>query len=381
MHDLTLVRKNLFRKPVRTILLLISIFIAFLIFAVLVSFNLSINSARSFPTRMVTLSKVNFTEGLPLAHYDKVVRTEGVAVATHANWFGGYFRDPVRGQVTTFAVDPETYLKVHADDILVPPAQREAFLHERTGMLVPASIAEHFGWRVGQRIPLGSNIYSQKDGSRTWEFTLVGLTSPPPEGTQSNYALIHYDYFNETNNLSRDRIGWIPFLTTSADINDKVAQKIDARFANSHDETSTQDEATFRRGFTAQLGDIGLVVTLVAGAAFAAILLIVGTTMALAVRERTREIGVMKTLGFSSGRILFQVLGESLLLAFLGAGLGVLSADGLLSLMAANDSFIHFAPSVVGWAALIALGLGLITGTAPALEAYRMRITDAFGRR
>jgi putative ABC transport system permease protein len=162
-----------------------------------------------------------------------------------------------------------------------------------------------------------------------------------------------------------------------------VAQAIDARFANSADETSTQDEATFNKGFAAQLGDIALVITLVVGSAFTAILLIVGTTMALAVRERTAEVGVMKTLGFSSVRVLAMVLGESLLLAFLGAGLGVGAAAGLLAIMpsAGNMPPISLAPSVIGWSALIALALGLITGLAPALGAYRMRITDAFSRR
>jgi len=177
----------------------------------------------------------------------------------------------------------------------------------------------------------------------------------------------------------------MPFLTTAADLNDRVAHAIDARFANSSDETSTQDEATFNKGFAAQMGDIALVITLVVGSAFAAILLIVGTTMALAVRERTREIGVMKTLGFSSGRILRMVLAESLLLAFLGGGLGVAAAAGALALFEKLNGGqmmpVHMAPSVVGWSALIALGLGLVTGVAPALGAYRMRITDAFGRR
>jgi putative ABC transport system permease protein len=382
VNDLTLMRKNLFRKPLRTSLLLISIFIAFLVFGVMVSFNLSLTAVRNLPTRMVTLSKINFTESLPIAHYDKIVRTPGVVVASHANWFGGYYRDPVKGAVTTFAVDPETYLKVHADDIVVAPAARDAFLHERTAMLVPPSVIQRFGWRVGQQVPLNSNLYTNKDGTHTWRFTLVGLTQPANAGV--GYALIRYDYFNDTINFGHDRVGWVPFLTSSAAVNDQVAHAIDARFANSQDETSTQDEATFNRSFLDQLGNIVLVITLVVGSAFTAILLVVGTTMALAVRERTREIGVMKTLGFSSRRILIMVLGESLLLAFLGAALGLLGADGLLALMAKaarGASPIHFAIPVIGWAALIALVLGLVTGLAPALGAYRMRITDAFGRR
>jgi putative ABC transport system permease protein len=385
VNELTLVRKNLFRKPVRTTLLLVSIFVAFLVFAVMLSFTHSIANFATIPTRMVTLSKINFTESLPMAHYQRISQTEGVQVATHLNWFGGYYQDPVKGFIPVFAVDPESYFAVYSEDLKIPAAQREAFFKERTAMLAAEPVAEKFGWKVGQRIPLNSNIFSQADGGHTWQFTLVGLIPTPPGSSQTGSVLIGYDYFNETITFGKDRVGWVPFLTTSATLNNKVAQAIDARFANSADETSTQDEATFNASFAAQLGDIALVTTLVVGAAFAAILLIVGTTMTLAVRERTREVGVMKTLGFSSARILRMVLGESLLLAFLGAGLGVGAAALLLPMLAKASGgqmpTISMAPGVPLWSALIALALGLITGAAPALGAYRMRITDAFGRR
>ncbi|MEO8115827.1 MAG: ABC transporter permease [Phenylobacterium sp.] len=384
MNDLTLMRKNLFRKPVRTTLLLISIFIAFLIFSVMVSFTISISNIRSLPTRMVTLSKINFTESLPVAHYDRISRMDGVAVATHANWFGGYYQDPVRGFLPVFAVDPETWLQVYKEDLPLGATARKAFLTERTAMLAPQAIAERYGWKVGQRIPLNSNIFSQANGSHTWEFTLAGTFPTPPSSSQTGTVMIHYDYFNETITFGRDRVGWVPFLTTSAGLNDQVAHAIDQRFANSADETSTADEATFNKSFSAQLGNIGLVVSLVVSAAFVAILLIVGTTIALAVRERTREVGVLKTLGFSSTRVLRLVLGESLLLAFLGAGLGVAAGAGLLAALPAASGGVAppltFEPSVVAWSAAIALALGLVTGLFPALEAYRLRIVDAFAR-
>lgn len=385
MNDLVLMRKNLFRKPVRTTLLLISIFIAFLIFSVMVSFNHAITNFNALPNRMVTLSKINFTETLPIAYYDRIQRTEGVAAATHLNWFGGYYQDPVRGFLPVFAVDPESYLRVYGPDLPLTEKQRSAFLSERTAMLVAKPVADRFGWHEGQHIPLNSNIFSQSNGSHTWDFILVG-TFPTPQGSsQSGSVLIRYDYFNETITFGRDRIGWVPFLTTSAAVNDKVAKAIDERFMNSADETSTQDEAAFNRSFAAQLGNIALVVTLVVSAAFGAILLIVGTTMALAVRERTKEMGVLKTLGFTSNRVLRMVLGESLLLSFIGAGLGTAAAAGVLSLISKAGGGagppIAFAPSVIAWGAAIALGLGLITGLGPALFAYRMRIIDALGRR
>ena len=386
MNEFALVSKNLWRKPVRTILLIISITIAFLILSLMLSFNSALSNVNTLPTRMVTLSKINFTESLPIAHYDRIARTEGVRAATHMNWFGGYYQDPARGFMPVFAVDPETYFQVYAEDLGIPAAERDAFFRERTAMLAAAPVAERWGWRVGQRIPINSNIFTNgTTGSSTWEFTLVGTIPTPPGSSQSGSVLIHYDYFNETITFGRDRIGWVPFLTTSADLNDNVANAIDQRFANSQDETSTQDEATFNRSFAAQLGNIGLVITLVVSAAFIAILLIVGTTMALAVRERTREVGVMKTLGFSSGRVLRMVLAESLLLSFLGAAVGLGLAALILTLLASSGGgggpAVSFAPIVIVWAAPIALALGLVTGLPPALQAYRMRIVDAFARR
>ncbi len=385
MNDWMLMRKNLFRKPVRTTLLIISITVAFVIFSGIISFNIAISTFNTLPTRMVTLSKINFTQSLPIAHYERIAATEGVAVATHMNWFGGYYQDQARGFLTVFAVDPETYFQVYSEDLAaIPPAQRDAFFGERTAMLVAEPIAEQYGWRIGQRIPINSNIFTNSTtGNSTWEFTLVGTIPTPSGSSQSGAVLIQYEYFNETITFGRDRIGWVPFLTTSAEVNDQVAASIDGRFANSADETSTQDEETFNKSFTAQLGNIALVVSLVVGAAFVAILLIVGTTMALAVRERTKEMGVMKTLGFSSGRVLRMVLGESLLLSFLGAALGCALAAGLLTFAASGGGGfpIYFAPVVLGYAAAIALALGLVTGLGPALAAYRLRINDALGRR
>lgn len=385
MNDFLLMRKNLFRKPVRTSLLIVSILVAFLIFAILFSFNHAINNFNSLPNRLITLSKINFTESLPMAHYDKIARTEGVAVATHLNWFGGYYQDPVKGFMPVFAVEPETYYEVYKDDLPLTEEAKTAFFTERTAMLAAEPVAEKWGWKVGDTIPLNSNIFSQLDGGRVWDFKLVGLIPTPPGSSQTGSILINYDYFNETISFGRDRIGWIAFLTQSPAINDSVINAVDSRFANSADETSTQDEAAFNKSFAAQLGDIGLVTTLVVGAAFTAILLIVGTTMALAVRERTKEMGVMKTLGFSSPRILRMVLGESLLLSLLGAGLGVGLAAAMLGAMAAagggSGPPIYFAPEVILPCALIALALGLVTGALPALEAYRMRIVDALGRK
>src|SRR5262245_42287125 len=158
MNDRSLMWKNLWRKPVRTTLLLVSITIGFAILATTVSFSLASTSFNTLPTRLVTMSKVNFTESLPMAHYERIAHTDGVRVATHMNWFGGYYREP-QNFLTVFATDPQTYFQVYSEDLqAVPAAQRDAFFRDRSSMLVAEPIAQHWGWRVGQRVPLRSNI-------------------------------------------------------------------------------------------------------------------------------------------------------------------------------------------------------------------------------
>jgi putative ABC transport system permease protein len=196
--------------------------------------------------------------------------------------------------------------------------------------------------------------------------------------------LLGYDYFNETRSFGKDQLGWLALRTTSVAVNDRVTNAIDAMFANSPYETATDSEKAFNKAFAAQLGNIALIVGLVVGAAVVTILMIVGNTMVMAVRERTREIGVMKTLGFSGGRILRMVLGESVLLALLGGlpGLGV----AFLLITKVRDSLMSFvptlslAPDIAAAAVGLMIAFGLITGLIPALNAMRLNIVTALGR-
>jgi putative ABC transport system permease protein len=233
-------------------------------------------------------------------------------------------------------------------------------------------------------VPVASNIFSQRSGGHTWDFTIAGIVKGKTEQVDTNFMLFQYAYFDETRSFGKDTIGWMILQTNSPDNNDRVAKAIDAMFANSTAETSTDTEKAFGKAFAAQFGNIALIVFLVVGAAFVTILMIVGNTMALSIRERTREIGVLKTLGFSGGRILRMVLGESVLLALLG-GLPGLALAALITL-ALRSSLASIAPAFAvspvialqGIALMIALGL--ITGIIPALNAMRLRIATALGR-
>lgn len=389
MNDFDLVRKNLFRKPLRTTLLIISIFMAFLIFGMLASFNValenaSVNGAAS--NRLVVANKINFTQPLPIAYVNRVASVPGVTAISHYSWFGAYYQDQRASRFVGFAVDPDTYTKVYADTIKMPEAQRLAFVKERTGVIVGKSLADQYGWKLGQTVPISSNIWTKPDGRRTWDMKIMGIFTGAKPTDPTGALYFHYDYLNEVRSFGRDTIGNIAIVTASPDLNDKVAKTIDAGFANSPFETSTVDEKTFSRAFIKQAGDLNVIITFVVAAAFAAILMIVGTTLVSAVRERTKEIGVMKTLGFSSPRVLRMVLGESLLLSTLGAALGLgVSAVVLGGLskspLASNFGDLSMAPIVAISGLSLAIALGLITGAIPALTALRMSIIDALGRK
>jgi putative ABC transport system permease protein len=385
MNDLVLIRKNLFRKRLRAILMIVSILVAFAIFGVLASFERAFNAGedRAQADRLVVVNRINFTLPLPIAYYNRVAAVDGVKDVSHLNWFGGYYQDP-KNFMIVFAVEPESYLRLHDNDFVFSPEARAAFVRERTGALVGERMMAKWGWKVGDRIPINSNIFSQKNGSHTWDLTIVGTFAGRTPQNDSNLMVLQYDYFNETRSFQKDLIGWLVLRTTSAAVNDKVVKTIDQMFANSDYETATDTEKAFNKAFAAQLGNIALIVGLVVSAAFVTILMIVGNTMVMTVRERTREIAVLKTLGFSGRRILGQVLGESVLLALIGGLPGL--AIAFLVIASMRESLMQFVPTLtlpadIAAAAIgLMLALGLLTGLIPALNAMRLKIAAALGR-
>jgi putative ABC transport system permease protein len=384
MTELSLIRKNLFRRKLRAGLMIASILIAFLIFGVLAGFQHAFNAGEDTAAadRLVTVNKINFTLPMPIAYYERIRATQGVRQVTYANWFGGYYQEP-KNFVIAFAVEPNTYPELYAREIDIAADARATFVRERTSALVGESLANKWGWKVGDRVPLSSNIFSQKNGSKTWDFTIVGVFTSKMQ-RDTNFMIFQYDYFNETRSFGKDTIGWLVLQTTSPDANDKVAKTIDAMFANSSDETSTDTEKAFNKAFAAQLGNIALIVVLVVGAAFVTILMIVGNTMVMTVRERTREIGVLKALGFSKGRILRLILGESIALALLGGIPGIVLATlatlGLRGSLAQFVPGLMMTPDIVISAIALMLVLGILTGTIPAINAMRLKIAEALGR-
>ena len=385
MNDATLIRKNLFRKRLRAVLLIVSILIAFLIFGVLGALQnaFSMGSGTAAQERLVTVNRINFTVALPYAYRGRIQQVEGVRNAAPASWFGGYYQEP-QNFVQSFAVDPETYLEAYPTEIVLPPEDRAAFLEGRTCALVGRALANQYGWSTGDRIPLMSNIWQNTDGSQTWELDICGVFDDTEGTYPTNYLMLHYEYFNESLAFGRDSFHWITINTADPALNDQVSQEIDALFANSSAETSTTTEAAFNEAFMEQFGNIGLILTWVIGAAFATILMIVGTTMVMAVNERTREIAVLKTLGFTAPRIFRMVLWESLLLSFLGGliglGLATLAATAASSALAGFLPAFGLSATNIVTALVLMAALGLVTGLLPAYKAMQVRISEALGK-
>ena len=176
MNDLVLIRKNLFRRKLRAILMIVSILIAFAIYGVLASFERAFNAGQDRATldRLVVLNKINQTQPLPISYVNRVRAVDGVAEVSHFNWFGGYYQDP-KNVLIVMAVEPASYMKLYGNDIDIAPEAQQAFKRERTGAIVGATMAKKWGWKLGDHVPISSNIFSQKNGSRSWDFDIVGI--------------------------------------------------------------------------------------------------------------------------------------------------------------------------------------------------------------
>jgi putative ABC transport system permease protein len=307
----------------------------------------------------------------------------GVARVAYSQWFGGIWQQNT--QVFTFAVDPTRYHDVYPEWVM-PEEQWKAFANTRTAMVAGKSIADKYGWKVGQKIPLSSNIFPQKNGSKAWAFDLVGVFDGKDESwkKRTNQLLINHGYFSEANQFIKDRANFfIVRLASGADAA-TVSKTIDGMFENSPDETKTQTEKDFNLSFVKQIGDIGLIVRWILFAVFFTLLLVVGNTMAQSVRERVPELAVLKTLGFSDGSVLGFVLAEAVALCMVGGVLGLTLAT-LLGAAVEKGTGGQFQLTVNGliWAIGIAtiLVMSVAVGLLPALRARRLKIVDALAGR
>jgi putative ABC transport system permease protein len=382
MRSFTLIRKNMLAKKIRIFLIMVAIFTAFLLFGVLASIASVGKGEAGTPgaSRLVVMSAINFTQPLPLAYAGQVAGVDGVKAATHSSWFGGFYRTQ-RNYLIALAVDPETYFAVYPE-IALDPAARARFVAGRNAIVIGPMVAKRFGWRTGDTIPLQSNIYQSRDGRRGWDFEVAGVFSSSNDAL-SNSLLLHYDYLNERRTVGRDMIGQVTVLTRDPARNEEVAAAIDRRFDNSQYATETVGEDQFSTMFLKQLGDIELILGIVVSASFLSILMIVGNSMMMSVRERSRQIAILKSIGFPSRRVLRMVFAESLLTCLLGGVPGLLVANLVVVGLGKSGALTGVAMAGGIWAVglLGILLLAALTGLIPGLTAYRLDIATGLNRR
>lgn len=371
---------NLKRKKLRTALTLLSILVAFVLFGLLCAVKQALIGGVELAgvDRLIVRHKVSLLQLLPESYKARMARIPGVAAVAHQTWFGGIYQDP-KNFFMQCPVVPEEFMPMFPE-FLLPPEHMKPWQQTRTGAIIGRNIADRFKWKIGDKVPIQSPIW----GQRTWEFDVVGIFEGAKKGTDTTSMFFRYDYFDESRSeRAKGQVGWYTIKVKEPARAAEIAAAVDREFENSPAETKAEPEGAFVQGFANQMGNIALIVASILAAVFFTILLVTGSTMSQAVRERIGELGVLKAIGFTNGQLLGLVLAESCVLSFLGGGLGLALA---WAITAGGDPsggmlpLFHLPPRDLGVGAGIAIALGLLTGIFPALQAMRLRVADALRR-
>jgi putative ABC transport system permease protein len=378
-----LVWRNLMRRKTRTIFTILSIVVAFVLFGVLAALNVAFSQGVELAgnDRLIIQHKVSLIQLLPESYQARLETTPGVVDVLHQTWFGGIYQKPSNFFMQCPVV-PERLLKLYPE-YLLPADQKQAFLSDRTCAIVGRQTATRFGFKVGDRIPIQATIWRKRGGATNWEFNVCGIYDGDKKGVDTTPFFFNYEYFDEARQFGQGQVGWYVIRINDPAKAPEIAERIDAMFANSFAETKTTTEKAFLQAFAKQIGDIGLIIRGIVTAVFFTILLVAANTMAQAVRERTSELAVLKTLGFSDGLVLTLVLLESCAIAIIGGAIGL----GLAWLLTQGGDptngmlpAFYLPTADLGRGALLALGLGVVAGIMPGMQAMRLRIVDALRR-
>lgn len=380
MKFLPLLWKQIWRKKFRTLITMAAMFIAFLLFGLLMALRLSFSMGIDIAgaDRLVLIHKVSMIQPLPVAYQSRLQTVPGVELVTHNSWFGGSYQNTPNA-FATIVVDPEPMFRMYPE-FKLPPDQMKAWLADRQGVVVGRTLADRYGWKIGDRVPLRADIWPPKQGD-TWEFNVVGIYDGERTVDKTQF-FFRYDYFDENRQYGAGMVGWYMVKVADPAQAVELGRKFDEMFANSPAETKTTTEKGFLDGFAKQIGNVAAIFMAIIAAALFSILLVAANVMMHSVRERTSEIGVLKTLGFTDGGTLRLVLAESVFVAVIGGGLGLLTSWYLISLGDPTGFLPLFtlpARDVVIGAVLIVL-LGVLAGLLPAVGAMRLRIVDALRR-
>jgi putative ABC transport system permease protein len=380
MKYLPFIFRNLFRKKTRTILTIGSIAVALFLFGLLVTIETALNAGVDVAgvDRLIVRNKISLIMPLPLSYQERLRQIDNVSEATFATWFGAIYQEP-KNFFPQFAIDTDTYRTVFPEYEITDQEWR-SFLADQEGAVVGRVTADRFGWNVGDRIPLQGTIWTG-----TWEFNIRAIYDGESAGVDESQFWFQWKYLEERRQTSfgGGTVGWYTVKIDDPDHAVTVSKTIDERFANSAYETSTETEQAFAAGFAKQIGNIRMLILSIGAVVLFTLLLVTGNAMAMAVRERVPELGVLKTLGFGDRTILFLVLAESLVIALVGGSLGI----GLAKLFTMGGDptggmlpVFYLSTGNIFLGVGIAVFVGLAAGSIPALTAMNLRIVDALRR-
>ena len=381
MKFLPLVWAGIWRRKGRAILTLLSVLNAFLLFGILQGFTSGLNGivGETHGDILYVTNRVSILEGLPTGHMARIRTVPGVKAVTPLVVFTSTYQSP-RNAVPAVAIDPDSFFAAYPSLSASPSALR-AMRQQRTGALIGSAMARLRGWKIGQTIPLRSLFWPNRNGSQTWPVTIVGAYESRDPNFGASNLLLNYSYVDQGRVTQNGTANL--FLMRIADPTQasRVSSAVDALFANSPHETKTATQGQYVQDQIKQIGDIGFVVRAIMGAVFFALLLSVGTVMMQSVRERTPELAVLKTLGFSDGTVLGIVLAETMIFCLFAAALGLGLAALLFPAAKAMVGFSITAGPVMALGFVAALVLALLTGLPPAIRAMRLQIVDALAGR
>ena len=325
MFVLRLLLKNAFRHRLRTLLTMVGLVVAISAFGLLRTivdaWYAGVEATSS--TRLITRNAISLTFTLPLSYAERIRGVEGVTDVSWANWFGGVYVTE-RNFFPQFAVEPASYLALYPEYVL-PEAEQKAFLLDRQGAIVGRKLAQLYGWRIGDQIPIRGTIYPG-----TWSFTLRGIWDGADAKTDESQLLFHWKYLSESvrqrSGRNADAVGVYTIGISEPDNAPLISQRVDALFKNSLAETLTETEKAFQLGFVAMSEAILVAVQAVSFLIIVIIMAVMANTMTMTARERLAEYATLKALGFTPEFVVKLLFGESLLIALIGGGLGVVAS-------------------------------------------------------
>jgi putative ABC transport system permease protein len=383
MKYFMLIWAGLWRKKTRTILTMLSIVVAFLLFGLLQGINQGIKAGLGDTgnNRLWTTARMSAVSSMPASLMDRMQTVKGVRTVTHLSFFGGYFQD-AKNPLPAFASNVDMLAVVYPE-LNITKAQIAAMKTTRPGALIGRPLAKKYGWKVGDKIPVGTTIWTNNDGSNNWAFDVVGIFDPTPQFEKSPLGSafwINYDYWDEARKFDKHRVHQFIVQIDDPQRAAAISSQIDKLSENSPDETRTQTENAALQSQLKQFADINFIANSIVGAVMFTLLFLTANTMMQSVRERIPELAVLKTLGFTGGTVSILVLIESLMLCIFAAVVGLaLSSIGVKYVPILGQSTL--VPIVVISGLGIAVVLAVISGLPPALRAQRLNIVDALAGR